>query len=78
MIDNENAMLAGSVLAKPVKKVWNNGPELVLISSNHIQTSKSHPQVHEGTGVSFPQNSLLYITNNRSYAFQGTINEAVS
>jgi len=77
MIKPENASL-DTALPITLKKAWNNGPELVLISNGHIRTGKTHPQVHEGTGLPYTHSGKSYVTNNASYAFQGTINEAVS
>jgi len=78
MIKPENATPHGTALPIAAKKAWNNGPELVLIGSDHIGTGKTHPQVHEGTGAPFVHSGKSYVTNNASYSFTGTINQAVS
>ncbi|OCX54703.1 hypothetical protein BEL04_10795 [Mucilaginibacter sp. PPCGB 2223] len=77
MINPENTALRGKTFAATAKKAWNNGPELVLISSNEVN-AKSHPNAHESTASIFIKSGVPFVTNNASYSFQGTINQAVS
>jgi hypothetical protein len=67
-----------TLVAKPcLKKNWNNGPALVLISRSNVN-AKIHPSILENTGSPFTYSGNQYVTNNASLSFKGTINEAAS
>ncbi len=77
MIKPENTGNVTLVTNQPCKKNWSQ-PELVLIGSATIN-AKSHPNVKESTGAPFTNpTGKQYVTDNASYSFQGTINQAAS